>query len=205
VLTWLCAMFGPARQVTAFASVLMPDKGIAVDAMAPDFTVGCLEFDDGIIARVTCGLTAPRDKSITVVGDNGTLSVGTVRDDHAPVMWKPAVEGRLESMVRRRARPLHRWLQARLGDAGLSALVATRYGARRSGAAGVVSADKPVDFLRGLDDLADAIDNGREPRLSADLSAHVVELVERLQYPERFTNPRVTTAFRAIDPMPWAR
>ncbi len=102
VITWLCAMFGPARGVTSFASVQIPDKGIAVDVMAPDFTVGCIEFDGGVVARVTCGLAAPRDKSITVVGDKGTLMVGNVRDDRAPVMWRSVVPGRLERLLRHR-------------------------------------------------------------------------------------------------------
>ena len=38
VLTWLCAFFGPARRVTAFSSLQIPDKGIPVSSMAPDFS-----------------------------------------------------------------------------------------------------------------------------------------------------------------------
>jgi predicted dehydrogenase len=205
VITWLCAMFGPARRVTSFASVQMPDKGIAVDVMAPDFTVGCIEFDGGVVARVTCGLSAPRDKSIIVVGDKGTLMVGNVRDDGAPVMWGPPTPGRLESIVRRRLRPVHRWLLSRLGDAGVRALFARRYRQIRPAAARFATPDKPVDFLRGPSEMADAITTGRRSRLSADFGAHLVELVERLQHPERFTDRTVVTTFDPIEPMPWAR
>ena len=56
VLTWLAAFFGPAKTVTSFSSCQIPDKGISVDRMAPDFSVGCIEYEDGIVARVTCGL-----------------------------------------------------------------------------------------------------------------------------------------------------
>ena len=204
VLTWLCAMFGPARRVTAFASVQVPEKGIAVDMMAPDFTVGCLEFDGGVVARVTCGLAAPRDKSIVVVGDRGVLSIGNVRDDAAPVMHRPAQPSAVESLIRRRAPWLARWAEARLSDAGLGAVLASSLPLVRPRQGGVVSADKRVDFLRGPAELAEAIGAGRRPRLDAALGAHLVELIERLQYPDRFEDRRTTSTFEAMAPMPWA-
>ena len=204
VLTWLCAMFGPARRVHSFASVLMPDKGITVEAMAPDFSVGCVEFDGGVVARVTCGLTAPRDKSMTVVGDKGVLTVGNVRDDAAPVMWRPASEQRLVSIVRRRLPVVHRWLQARLSDAGVAALFAHTLPPKRRTATAFAAREKRVDFLRGPSEMADAITSRRRSRLPADLAVHIVEIVERLQYPERFSDRCVTTAFAPIEPMPWA-
>ena len=56
--------------------------------MAPDLTVGCIEYPDGVVARVTCSLIAPRDKSITIIGDDGILSVPDVRNDAGPVYFK---------------------------------------------------------------------------------------------------------------------
>src|SRR5439155_1232860 len=114
VLTWLAAFFGPALSVTSFASIQIPDKGIPVDSMAPDFTVGCIEYADGVVARVTCGLVAPRDKSLTVVGDEGVLFVGNVRNDTGPVMVRAANLGRWQSGIARRTQWLHRWLEARI-------------------------------------------------------------------------------------------
>jgi predicted dehydrogenase len=204
VLTWLCAMFGPARRVTSFAATTVPDKGLAVDGMAPDFTVGCLEFDAGIVARVTCGLAAPRDKSIMVVGDGGTLFVGNVRDDAAPVMHRGHTPGRVEALLRRRLPFLSQWLEARLADPGLGALLATSLPQVRSRQGDVVSSDKRVDFLRGPAELVEAIQAGQPQRLSAEFGAHIVELVERLQYPERFTDRAVRTSCEAMAPMPWA-
>ena len=81
ILTWLAAFFGPALRVTSFASCLIPDKGIPVEKMAPDFTVGCIEYGDNIVARLTCSLVAPKDKSLTIIGDGGVLSVPNVRND----------------------------------------------------------------------------------------------------------------------------
>src|SRR5262249_44605336 len=85
LLTWLAAFFGPARAVTSFASCQIPDKGIPVEKMAPDFSVGCIEYDNGIVARVTCGLVAPLDKSLTIIGETGIIYTSTVRNDSNPV------------------------------------------------------------------------------------------------------------------------
>ena len=205
VLTWLCAFFGPARRVTAFASCQIPDKGIPVSSMAPDFSVGCLEFGGGIVARVTCGLVAPRDKSLTIVGDHGVLFVGNVRHDEGPVFVRTAAKGRVEGGITRRLQPVFQWLEGRLPAAALDQLFARRYPSRRSQPGAQVSPDKPVDFLLGPAELAAAVRERRPPRLSPELGAHIVEIVEALQYPERFGfRKELTTTFEPMAPMPWA-
>ena len=52
---WLVAFFGPAKTVSSFAALTVPEKGVKVDVQTPDFTVACIEFQSGVIARVTCG------------------------------------------------------------------------------------------------------------------------------------------------------
>ena len=204
VLTWLAAMFGPATRMSAFASCQIPDKGIPVDAMAPDFTVGGIQFASGVAARVTCGLVAPRDKSITIVGDDGVLFVGNVRNDGAPVMLRNDRRSPFVSFAGGRLAPLQRWLQERLPVPGMDALLARQVPLVRQ-PTGLTRADKPVDFCRGIAEQAEAIAAGRPARLSGELAAHIVEMVERLQYPERFEGtPVLRTAFAAMPPMPWA-
>ena len=68
---------------------------------APDFSVGCIEYYN-IVARVTCGLVAPRNKSLTIVGDDGMIYTSTVRNDLGPVYVQhiPA-RGRLSGIERR--------------------------------------------------------------------------------------------------------
>ena len=85
VLSWLAAFFGPAQRVTAYASCRIRDKGISVDEMAPDFSVGCIEYDDDVVARVTFSVVAPIDKSFTIIGENGNLYTKYVRNDASPV------------------------------------------------------------------------------------------------------------------------
>jgi hypothetical protein len=53
--------------------------------------------------------------------------------------------------------------------------------------------------------MADAIAEQRPCRLSAQLGAHIVEIIEALQYPERFGGRKeMTTTFSPIQPMTWA-
>ena len=86
VLTWLAAFFGPATKRDVVRLVPDPGQGhCRLMSMAPDFTVGCIEYADGVVARVTCGLVAPKDKSLTIIGDDGILMVADVRNDVCPV------------------------------------------------------------------------------------------------------------------------
>lgn len=189
-LTWLAAFFGPVRRVTAFASVLLPDKGIPVDSMAPDFTVACLEYDDTIVARLTCGVVAPRDKSMMIIGDDGVLFVGNIRHDAAPIYLRPHKLSGWRDRVDRRLRWLHRRLELRFPWPGGLGLFQQRLPLVRRPSSSVVSTHKPVDFLRGIADMEEALRLGRPHRLSAPFAAHVVEIVETIQYPERFNHRR---------------
>ena len=64
---------------------------------------------------------------------------------------------------------------------------------------------KPVDFMRGPAEIAEAIREKRPCRLSAQFGAHIVETIEALQYPERFGHrKKMTTTFTPMQPLPWA-
>jgi predicted dehydrogenase len=207
VLTWLAAFFGPAKAVTAFSSCQIADKGIPVDAMAPDFSVGCIEYRDGIVARVTCGLVAPRDKSLTVVGEEGVIYVSTVRNDAAPVYVQHIpTRGRLNGIERRMNR-VRRWLQPYIPfalSAGEDWHFKRKHPFARKPTGIVVDDGKPVDFNRGLAELAEAIRHKRPCRLSGKLGLHIVELVEALQYPQRFgRRHEIISTFDPIEPLPW--
>jgi predicted dehydrogenase len=198
VLTWLAAFFGPALRMNSYASCLIQDKGIAVDTMAPDFTVGCIEYKSGIVARVTFGVVAPRDKSLTIIGDDGVLVVPNLRSDISPVYMRATPSSRVTSAIERRVnrfrvaigitREWHRW---------------TKYPMVRSPTRRFASPDKLVDFCRGPAELADAIRAKRPCRLSAELGWHITELIERLQYSERFAGqPKFSSTFEPIEPLP---
>jgi predicted dehydrogenase len=207
VLTWLAALFGPAKRVTAFSSCQIPDKGIAVEGMAPDFSVGCIEYGDGVVARVTCGLVAPRDKSITIVGDQGTIHTANVRHDDSPVFVRHNSTPRLHAALERRLNPIRKWLERILPSvpwSGQEWSFQQKLPFAIQPSKAYVSKDKRVDFLRGPSEIAEALRQNRPCRLSANLGLHIVELVEALQHPERFGGRReIESTFEPIQPLEW--
>jgi predicted dehydrogenase len=207
VLTWLAAFFGPVKAVSSFSSCQIRDKGVVVDGMAPDFSVGCLEYENGIVARVTCGLVAPRDKSLTIVGDGGIIYVDNVRNDVAPVYVRSIPARGKASGIERRMNHFLQWSRSHLPfklSGPDERHFMRKYPFARKPAKVFVDAGKPVDFNRGPSELAEAIRQKRSCRLSSRLGLHVVELVESLQYPERFGARRtIMSRFEPIAPLSW--
>jgi predicted dehydrogenase len=206
VLSWLAAFFGPARRVHAYASTQVPDKGLPVEQMAPDFTVGCIEYDHGIVARVTCSIVAPVDKSITIIGESGTLSTKYVRNDGSPVYFERTPYNRLSHAITSRLGNLRIRLEhlLRLPFSISGLQIQRKYPYARRPKFRSSTGNKLVDFLRGPAELVEAIEQQRPCRLSPELGVHMVELIETLQFPERFDCPRtLQTTFDPIEPLPW--
>lgn len=186
VLTWLVTMFGPATAVTAFASVQVPDKtpGEPSAPPGPDFSVACVEFDRGIVARLTCGILAPHDHRLLVAGDDGVLVVDDTWHYRSPVWTRRMIRIRRRTMLtpwrrsRRLAPPPHD--------------VAKTRGAQT------------MDFARGPAELAAAVREGRQCRLGGSFALHVTELALAIHgardAPGRHA---MTTRFEPVDPMPW--
>jgi predicted dehydrogenase len=202
LLTWLAAFFGPALAVTSFASCQIPDKGIQVDRMAPDFTVGCIEYSKGVVARITCSLVAPKDRSLTIIGDQGILSVADVRDDLCPVYLQRTPPRGRTGGIERRVNRLRRALN--LPGAERDWHLRSRVPAVKTPSKRFVSVSKRVDFCRGPAEMAAAIREDRPSRMSADLAVHITELVELLQdSPAEVGRRRLTSTFPVMQPPPW--
>lgn len=202
VLTWLAAFFGPALNVTSFASCQIPEKGIAVDGMAPDFSVGCIEYAEGIVARVTCSLVAPQDRSLTIIGDDGVISTANVRNEVSPVLVRKVPSSGNDRRIEQRVNTLRRWLGRSAAPDGWH--VKRRFPLARKPPVRFVSADKQVDFCRGPAEMAQSIREHRPCRMSAGLGLHITELTEVLQYPERFGgSKKINSTFDPIEPLSW--
>jgi len=200
MLTWLAAFFGPARRVTAFSSCQVPDKGIPVESMAPDLSVACVEYDGGLVARLTCSLVAPKDKSLTIIGDDGILTVDDVRNDVCPVYLRPMPPGPREQRLEWRVNRLRHAL--RLPGRHKPWHLRRRLPQVRPSPVRLADESKPVDFCRGPAELAAAVAEGRDCRLSPELGVHIVELIEVLQYPQRFGGSRqLRSTFPPIAPL----
>jgi predicted dehydrogenase len=193
-LTVLAALFGPARRVTAFSSSQITDKGIPVDTMAPDFSVGVIEYDNDVVARVTVGLVGPVDESLTIVGDKGVLVIPFLRNDRERILISNTAEvgwfgKKLRGAARRFGVQIHGWpLYRTFSQPSRVPFIDAGPG-------------KPVDFFRGPQDMVDAIRAQKPHRLTGELGVHIVELIEVLQYPERFGYRRdIRSAFPPLQP-----
>ncbi|WP_182084806.1 Gfo/Idh/MocA family oxidoreductase [Aureimonas sp. ME7] len=184
-LTWLCDLFGPVVEMTAFAAKLFPDKGTeqAPSEIANDLSVTCLRFAGGTVARLTCGLAAPVDRSLHLVGTQGVLSITDGWNAQSPIYlrdhaghWQPRwrLLGRIARRLERN-RPFRHWFGQRIG-------------VRRS-AASVPETSSRMDFMRGPARMADSIRSGRSFRLGGAFSLHVTELSIVAQNADRFAMP----------------
>jgi len=86
-LVWICAMFGPVVSVSAFSKALIESKTTTPlsPADTPDFSVACLNFANGVAARITCSWVAPRDHRFRIIGDEGEISADNAFHDQSPV------------------------------------------------------------------------------------------------------------------------
>jgi len=197
-LTWLTAFFGPAKVVTSFSSCLIPNKtkGVSPEAMAPDFSVGCIEFSSGIVARITCSIVAEVDRGLKIIGDEGTLSIKDCWNYRSPVylekrqgrqswIWKKIPI--LSRLLRDYAKPTYPLLS------------------NPNRAHNQQNQLDIMDYGYGIAELADAIQENRPCRISADHALHVTEITLSLQHPQEMGSPRkMKSTFTPITPLPWA-
>lgn len=118
-LTWMCAIFGPVSSVTAFSKQVLPDKTDQPlePPDTPDFSVACLDFESGVVGRVTCSIGAPLDHRMRIIGNKGMLHADTYRDYNCPVYLEPFTKLSLNARKARSVRT-NTLLQAPFGVGG---------------------------------------------------------------------------------------
>jgi hypothetical protein len=175
--------------------------------MAPDFSVGCVEYSGDIVARVTCSIVAPKDKSLTIIGDDGIIFTSNVRDDASPVYVRRIPGNRVDRAIERRMSTCQKWFEAWLNPipwSGREWRLQRRYPFARKPSGWFVSRTKRVDFCRGPAEMANAVQQKRPCRLSAELGLHITELVNALQNPDTIGGrQRLGSCFVPIEPLPW--
>lgn len=183
-LTWLIAMFGTIRSVTAASAEVIPDKQGGPYG-TPDFATAVLFFESGPVARLTCSIAAPHDHRIRVIGDDGVLSVDRAWDNGAPV--------RHARRIRVRRRLMEHPFPKRLKPSGAGAPKVGRWGAAS------------MNFALGPAEMFDALEEGRPCRLSAAFGLHLTEVTLAMQNAGADSGAqRMTTTCPPMDPMPWA-
>jgi predicted dehydrogenase len=220
-LAWLCAMFGPAKSVTAFASCLVPDKTtLPLDPPdAPDFSVACIAFQSGVVARLTCSIVAPFDHRFRVIGNEGVISVDECWQFEAPVQLERFSQTTLHARKSRTVRASS-GLQALFGVGGRKQRLVSRSrlplgkawrdvsSGRRSVLGAAIQLVRrrefvSMDFFRGVADMAQAIHDNRRPMLPADFVLHVTELTLAVHKARADGVQYVPiTSFRPLAPLP---
>ncbi len=211
--SWLIAFFGPVDTVTAFSSCQIPDKqtDIPLEVNPPDFSVACLKFASGIVARLTSSWIAPSNHSLRIFGDEGILCTDDIWRPRSPVYIKRSITiGRRTIMAPLKKRYSlvgppralrHRNRRLIVGTPG--ALIRTW---ARHLKARARHLKKRVDFCLGPSALAAAIREERPCRLSARYCLHTNEVVLAIHNAlETGATYKVKTSFDPIDPMPYAK
>lgn len=190
-LTWMCAIFGPVRAVTAFSKATLPDKTDQPmePADTPDFSVASLDFESGVVGRITCSIAAPTDHRMRIIGNRGVLSADTYRDYTCPVRLEPFTSLALKTRNLRLVRD-NTLLQRLTGVGGHVLPLA------ESPAPGASSITRPrgnlfqrwkaaqrgqQDKSIGLAELAAAITEGRPHFPAPDFTLHLTELTLAIQ------------------------
>ncbi len=172
-LSWLVSLFGPVESVTAFSSITFQNKGPGTEHlhMAPDFSVGCLRFKSGLVARLTSGLAMPKDRSLTIVADKGSITVDDLWDNRSAV--------RLESTTRKRSilsRVFGR-VEAKLGKTlPWKPAVGSKLAYPKGAALSLPSFPSQIDFMRGVADQVRAIETGKTAFFSGAVALHITEV-----------------------------
>jgi predicted dehydrogenase len=175
-LTWLVDLFGPARSVSAFSTCLVPDKppDLSVEICAPDFSVACIQFESGVVARLTCSIVAPHNHSLRIIGDRGTLSVDECWHFGAPVRIRrfSALSLRADSYT---------WLARHWLTRLLYGLDGKQHPLSHGGGWRSHIRRHEMDYALGISEMACALREGRTSRLPAALALHVNEIALAIQ------------------------
>lgn len=216
-LTWMCAILGPVRSVTAFSKAILPDKtDRPLDpAHTPDFSVAVLDFVSGVVGRVTCSIAAPYDHRMRIIGNEGMLHADTYRHYECPVYLEPFTKLSLNARKARSVRT-RTWLQRPFGVGGRRVPLVTT-----SPVGGAATRRDPSpwlpaalvgrvrrrevgqqDKMLGVAELVDAVRTGRTPFPPPDLTLHLTELTLAIQSagPDGSSRP-LETSFTPV-PLP---
>lgn len=216
-LVWLCAMFGPALSVTAFSKCLVEHKTDTPLSPpdTPDFSVACLDFADGVAARLTCTWVSPRDHRVRVIGEEGEISIDNAFHDQSPVtierFSRVSLAARKAHTVRNQ--PL---IGRRFGIGGRRVPLVRRWkshaveaerGVGRSLKHKFVSWLRrreihALDKLLGVAEMARAMKEGRPQPLPPDFLTHLNELTLLIQRAgTQGVAVRPETTFKPIGPL----
>ncbi|KAK2806406.1 hypothetical protein FQN50_005823 [Emmonsiellopsis sp. PD_5] len=204
---FLTSVFGPAASVTSFSHTLVTEKmkEIAPQDLGPDFCVALIQFRSGVVARLTIGTIARRNRTMTITGDKGILHLPEIWDNEAPVQFTLS-----RGSTTNPASPLLHVTPPTTTPDHVADNPAGAPTPERG-----IQVDTPADAPRhypkayrmnmclGLAELAAAIREKRRPRMAADHAFHVYEILQALDDSIAAPgNREITSDFEPIELMP---
>jgi predicted dehydrogenase len=181
-LTLLASMFGPVSRVEAAEQTLLPERharsGSSFSIPKPDFVVALLVYASGPVARLTvCGYVDRLKKQGQVVEFHG--DEGSISLSHS---------GRFDATVE--IAPFNQIYQP---------VDLLRQPENLFPITG-------MDYARGPIDMALAMREGWQHRASAEMAAHVIDVMASIEEAGRQGTPvEVKSTFTPPEPLPWAR
>jgi hypothetical protein len=210
-------MFGPVISVTAFSKTLIEHKTDTPlsPADTPDFSVGCLNFANGVAARITCSWVAPRDHRFRIIGDQGEISADNAFHDQTAVRLErfsrvslaarkaftlrtQPVLGHIFGIGGRRLSLIRRWKSHAVeAERGVGRSLKHKFVSwlrRRE----IYAQDK---FL-GIAEMVRAMHDGRPQPMPPDFLMHLNELTLLIQRSGPYgITTKPTTSFKQIEPL----
>jgi predicted dehydrogenase len=154
-ISWLLMCFGPVKRIVSFQSLQHPGKPLDNGVEGSDFSVACLEFKSGVVARLTCSIIAPHDHTLRIIGEKGVL--------YANDCWFYRTRVYYRSYLRIRRRFMLSPFKRKIP------LDATGPTVRGQGA-------NAMDFARGPAEMVTALHDNRRSYIPADFSLHATEV-----------------------------
>ncbi len=160
-LCWLMMIFGTVEKVVAASAELVKDKLDEGEKTAPDYSTAILFFKCGVVARLTCGIIAPHNHGLRIFGEKGALEVDECWNNEASVKF------RKRFVIRRRL--MSSFFAKKIKISGQTHPKVPRRGAAA------------MSFALGPAEVLSAIQEGRDPRASADFALHLNEVTLAIQ------------------------
>lgn len=181
-LSWLTAFFGPAKRIIPFSTILLPEKDIGGEKLqihTPDFSCACIEFESGVIARLTNSILAPLNHSLKIIGDEGVITTNECWNYYAPCYLQKYISKDANTYLKAFSKRIK--LLSWILGLGRKKLKLVREKSLKSK---ILSNPLKVyhhDFGRGVAEMALSINEKRKNFISPDYLIHVNEMVFAIQ------------------------
>jgi predicted dehydrogenase len=172
-ITWLIAFFGPAIHVTSFSECVVPKKMSDMEQLsAPDFSVAIIKHENGVVSRTTCGIVAPFNRGMKIVGEKGLISIKNFWDIYErpkKLIYSPF---RLKAIRKS-------WVQKNWIFKKIIGLIPVKVSLNLNSYHNKLQLNT-MDYCLGINDMAQSILDKSDPIINSDFSLHIAELTLKI-------------------------